>query len=323
VKNGVLYRKNYVTAGGDDLLVVPKHLVPDVLFLAHDSPAGGAHLGITKTASKIRKLYYWDRMMTEIEKYVKSCPDCQTGKRRIGPPVGLLQSIKVNKPFDLVGMDMLGPFKKSEDGNRFVVAVIDYGTKYLETKAIPTGSAEEIAQFLLRDVYCRHGIPRQILSDRGTAFKSRLVAEITEAFGAKQLFSTAFRPQTNGLVEHINGVLAQMISLYVNTAQTDWNKYLPIVTFVYNTAQQATTKQTSFYLLTGREAIIPLDTVLRPEVELEEIKEIMQRLDSVRKNAVDMNNREQRGKKRNTTRDVLMLILFQGSTSGYTHLREK
>ncbi|GBM27758.1 Retrovirus-related Pol polyprotein from transposon 412 [Araneus ventricosus] len=129
------------------------------------------------------------------------------------------------------------------------------------TKALPTAEAEEVAKFLLEEILLRHGAPRVVITDRGTVFQSNL-STLAELCNIDHRMTTAYHPQTNGLTERFNKTLADMLSMYVNIEQRNWDEILPFVTFAYNTAKQETTGFTPFYLLHGREAETTLDTML-------------------------------------------------------------
>ncbi|GFV76919.1 retrovirus-related Pol polyprotein from transposon 17.6 [Trichonephila clavipes] len=120
----------------------------------------------------------------------------------------------------------------------------------------------EIAKFLLEEIVLRHGAPRVIITDRGAVFRSRLVSSLVDLCNIDHRFTTAYHPQTNGLTERFNKTLADMLSMYVDVEQKNWDEILPFVTFAYNTAKQETTGFTPFYLLHGREAETTLDTML-------------------------------------------------------------
>ncbi|GFU95480.1 hypothetical protein TNCV_4788151 [Trichonephila clavipes] len=108
----------------------------------------------------------------------------------------------------------------------------------------------------------KHGAPRVIITDRGAVFRSRLVSSLIDLCNIDHRFTTAYHPQTNGLTERFNKTLADMLSMYVDVEQKNWDEILPFVTFAYNTAKQETTGFTPFYLLHGREAETTLDTML-------------------------------------------------------------
>lgn len=298
IENGVLYKKNIAHMGHDKLLVVPKRLRNEILFECHDSPLSGAHLGFSKTFFKIKSRYYWPHMVKDTEKYVQSCHDCQTRKTPKRAPAGLLQPIPVGQPWDRVGIDFLGPFNRTKAGKKFIIVAIDYATKWVEAEATRSNTAEETAKFLINKIICKYGCPGTILSDRGSNFTSTLVTELLKGLGIRPSFTTAYHPMCNGLVEHFNGTLAQMLSFYVSTDQKDWDLYINLTCFSYNTSRQDTTKHTPFYLMFGREAKLPIDVSLRPVTSQEpEAEELIERVHRCRQDVQNIISREQKRQK--------------------------
>ncbi|GFW32547.1 hypothetical protein TNCV_677041 [Trichonephila clavipes] len=241
------------------LPVIPKHLRADILRHFHDAPTAG-HLGFAKTYDSIRKRFYWPGMYRNVVRYVMHCRECQRRKSVPQRPPGRLVPIPpAIAPFHCIGIDLLGRFPKSAHGNKWIIVCTDYSTRYAITKALPTA---EIVKFLLEEIVLRHGAPRVIITDRGAVFRSRLVSSLVDLCNIDHRFTTAYHPQTNGLTERFNKTLADMLSMYVDVEQKNWDEILPFVTFAYNTAKQETTGFTPFYLLHGREAETTLDTML-------------------------------------------------------------
>ncbi|GFV13248.1 transposon Tf2-9 polyprotein [Trichonephila clavipes] len=244
------------------LPVIPKHLRAGILRHFHDAPTAG-HLGFAKTYDRIRKRFYWPGMYRNVVRYVMHCRECQRRKSVPQRPPGRLVPIPpAIAPFHRIGIDLLGRFPKSAHGNKWIIVCTDYSTRYAITKALPTAEVEEIAKFLLEEIVLRHGAPRVIITDRGAVFRSRLISSLVDLCNIDHRFTTAYHPQTNGLTERFNKTLADMLSMYVDVEQKNWDEILPFVTFAYNTAKQETTGFTPFYLLHGREAETTLDTML-------------------------------------------------------------
>ncbi|GFT85674.1 retrovirus-related Pol polyprotein from transposon 297 [Trichonephila clavipes] len=260
--DGILCRKNFDPDGKLWLPVIPKHLRADILRHFHDAPTAG-HLGFAKTYDRIRKRFYWPGMYRNVVRYVMHCRECQRRKSVPQRPPGRLVPIPpATAPFHRIGIDLLGRFPKSAHGNKWIIVCTDYSTRYAITKALPTAEVDEIAKFLLEEIVLRHGAPRVIITDRGAVFRSRLVSSLVDLCNIDHRFTTAYHPQTNGLTERFNKTLADMLSMYVDVEQKNWDEILPFVTFAYNTAKQETTGFTPFYLLHGREAETTLDTML-------------------------------------------------------------
>lgn len=262
LRDGVLYKKNSAATNKTYLLVVPSDLRAEVLFACHDEPASG-HLGFTRTLDRVRKSYYWPKLAECVKRYVQACRECQRRKSPAVKPAGLLNPIDPpGKPFDQVGMDLLGPFPLSSSGNRWIIVATDYLTRYAETKALPRGTASEVAQFFIQGIVLRHGAPSHVITDRGKAFTAQLIEDVFKLSCTTHRRTTAYHPQTNGLTERLNKTMTDMLSMYVDVQHKTWDEILPYVTFAYNTATQETTRFTPFYLVYGREAQTMLDAML-------------------------------------------------------------
>ena len=233
----------------------------DILEGAHDSPSAG-HFGAAKTLARIQGKYYWNGMIKMIKQYARECKICQMRNRENRKKQGELQYIIREEPFELIGIDIVGPLPTTTRGNKYIITAIDIFTRYGITESYATVTCFDVATFLVNNLICIYGIPKTILTDRGTPFMAGLTKEMMKQLGVKHSCTTAYHPQCNGCVEHFNGTLKDMISKYVNTAQDNWDTLLPLLTFAYNTAQHSATGFTPYKLLFGRDATTISDATL-------------------------------------------------------------
>src|SRR5215467_14505768 len=124
--------------------------------------------------------------------------------------------IEVGEPFQMVGVDIVGPMKISKKGNRYILVVVDLFTKWAEAYPLNNIEAITITETLVSQFISRYGIPVSILADRGTQFESRIFAQVCELLQIEKKRTTPYHPQGNGVVEKTNGTLLQLIR---NTAQ--------------------------------------------------------------------------------------------------------
>lgn len=261
LNNGILYKKNYCPDGDLHLLAVPSSLRRCIVSSLHDDATAG-HLGFYKTFDRLRKRYFWPRMYTTVQKYVKSCVPCQRRKSSPLPSPGLLQPLPpCHRPFERVGIDLFGPLPTTSSGNRWVVVAIDHCTRYVETMALPSGTSEEIAKFFISNILLRHGAPRALVSDRGRSFLAQLLQDVLRACSVVHTPTSAYHPQTNGLTERFNHTLSDMLAFYISARHDNWDSVLPYVTYAYNTAVQSTTQFSPFRLLYNREPLHTVDTL--------------------------------------------------------------
>ncbi|GBM46022.1 Retrovirus-related Pol polyprotein from transposon 412 [Araneus ventricosus] len=134
-------------------------------------------------------------------------------------------------------------------------------------KNYSTTEKECLAVVHFEEIILKHGAPREIISDRGRSFLSNLVKDINQLCQTSHLLTTAYHPQTNGLTERFNKTLADMLSMYVDVEQRNWDTILPFVAFAYNSAKQDTTGFSPFFLIHGRDIETPLDVILPHDTE--------------------------------------------------------
>ena len=172
-----------------------------------------------------------------------------------------LTPIPVGGAFDRVGVDVL-QFATSSHGNKYAVVFMDYLTKWPEVFAVPDQTAHTIAQLLVEHVISRHGVPAQLLSDRGPNFLSGLLKETCELMGIHRLNTTSYHPQTDGLVERFNRTLTSMLAKTVEKSGANWDEKLLYVLFAYRVSVQESTKESPFFLMYGRDPRLPTDCPL-------------------------------------------------------------
>nr|GEX45352.1 reverse transcriptase domain-containing protein [Tanacetum cinerariifolium] len=110
--------------------------------------------------------------------------------------------IQVCEIFDVWGIDFMVPFSSSR-GNRYILVEVDYLSKWVEAKSLPTNDARVVVKFL-KSLFARFGTPRAIISDRGTHFCNDKFAKVMSKYGVTHRLSTAYHPQTSGQVEVSN-----------------------------------------------------------------------------------------------------------------------
>ena len=204
--DGILY---HVEPDKSLRLIPPDH-DREHLFRETHSGIFGAHLKDAKIHGELSKHYWWPKMRTDICKWCQSCLVCVTRQagRSIRPP---LTPIPVSGPFHQIGVDII-QFPKSHTGNRYGVVFVDYLTKWPEVFATSDQTALTIAKLFVEQIVCRYGVPAQLLSDRGAAFLSHLLTEICKLLEVEKLNTTAYHPQTDGLVERFNRALTDMLA---------------------------------------------------------------------------------------------------------------
>jgi hypothetical protein len=264
-RNGLLYKKNRRNEQRPQRVVKPSE-VATILYNFHEDPLAG-HFGFNETFRAISERYFWPDMGNDIKAHIQSCDTCQRRKRPIRTEP--LHPLKVGQPFDRLGMDIVGPLPLTKNGNQYIVVATEYLTKWPEARALPDAKATSVVSFFYEDIICRHGCPRELLTDQGTHFVNALLDALCNRLGVKHRLSTAYHPQTNGLVERFNRTLCEMLAKYSGEYQQDWDIFLPSALFAYRTIWQNTTRYEPFHLTYGRDAVLPIELSL-PSFPIEE-----------------------------------------------------
>lgn len=262
-EEGVLYRQYRAEDGTQHKqLAVPKPFRGTVLQLAHEGIMAG-HLGVKKTAERILMDFFWPGLQADVQRFVRSCDSCQktTPKGRI-VRAPLQTMPKIDTPFKRVAIDIVGPFSPpSRAGHRYILTLVDFATRYPDAIPLRTIETERVAEGLL-EIFSRVGIPREVLSDRGSCFVSGLMREVGRLLSIKQIQTTPYHPMGNGLVERFNGTLKGMLRKMCEEKPSDWDRYLPALLFAYREVPQESLGFSPFEMLYGRQIRGPL-TVLK------------------------------------------------------------
>ncbi|UYV67118.1 hypothetical protein LAZ67_4003958, partial [Cordylochernes scorpioides] len=258
-EDGCLFKKNPNSEGRAWLLVVPEKKKREIMKEYHNHMSNG-HLGVARTMYRIKSKYFWPSMLKDVSEFVKTCHLCQSRKGSNQLPSGLLQPIPpANFPFERIGIDFVAPLPSTKNRKKWIIVLTDYYTRYAETRAVSEATVKEVSKFLVEDIFLRHGAPQYLISDRGSQFTSNLMKKVMKTCKIKHCFTTSYHPQTNGLTERLNRTLINMLSMYVNTDQKNWDEILPFITHAYNTTIQETTGYSPFFLMFGREPTSLLD----------------------------------------------------------------
>nr|GEX94870.1 reverse transcriptase domain-containing protein [Tanacetum cinerariifolium] len=171
----------------------------EILKACHEGPFGGHH-GVNLTAKKVFDAgFFWPSIYRDAHEMIKTC-DIYQWQGKISQKDEMPQnSIQVCEIFDIWGIAFMGPFPSSK-GNKYILVAVDYLSKWVEVKALPTNDARVVVKFL-KSLFSRFGIPRAIISDRGTYFCNDQFTKVMIKYGVTHQLATAYHPQTSGQVE--------------------------------------------------------------------------------------------------------------------------
>jgi hypothetical protein len=224
----------------------------DIVAGHHDTPVVG-HPGRWKTHELVGRNYWWPGMSRYVAQYVASCDKCNRTKSFPSKPAGNLLPNRVpDRRWQIITMDMITQLPESQ-GYDSILVVVDRLSKRMH--AIPIHAETDslgLAKIFRDHIWRHHGLPEQVITDRGATFISTFMRDLNHLLGIQTSPSTAFHPQTDGQTERVNQEIEQYLRIFVNERQDDWVECLPLAEFCYNDRIHSSTRQSPFSLDTGQ-----------------------------------------------------------------------
>ena len=234
----------------------------------HNDPTAG-HLGVNRTLDRLKKTFYWANMHENVATWCRECSECQIRKIPQRKACSPMQQYLVNSPMERIALDIL---PETYSGNRYILVVGDYFSKWSDAWAMPDTETSTVVELLIPHVFCQWGLPLHIHSDRGSQFESKLFQELCLAFGISKTRTTAYHPQSDGMIERLNRTIEDMLSKYVSENQRDWDEFLPFVMLAYRTSTHDSTGFSPAMIFMGREPRLPIDLLIgSPPVDSEDL----------------------------------------------------
>ncbi|MCO5607134.1 hypothetical protein L7F22_061327 [Adiantum nelumboides] len=232
--------------------------IPSILEGLHEEACGG-HFAQELTAKKILLSgYVWPSLHIDVQHWCKSCHNCQVnGNKHLlhGPR----QLVLANGPFEKWGIDAMGPLPRTKNGKLYILVAIDYMTRWVEAQSVTRVNEKRVSRFVYTHICCRFGTPLEIVSNNGPGFRKGLLTEVYEELHILHRHSTPYYPQSNGLVEKENGIIAGIIRKMVKNKTKLWDDFLDGALWAYRTTYKEATEFTPFHLVYGQEALQPIE----------------------------------------------------------------
>jgi len=211
--------------------VVPKklELQKQILDEAHLSRYS-IHPGSNKMYQDLRQRLWWTRMKREVAQYVSECDICKRVKASHLRPAGLLQPLTIpSGKWEDISMDFIVGLPKTAKGYDSIWVVVDRFTKSAHFIPVKAGyKSHQYAELYIARIVSLHGIPKTIISDRGSQFVARFWEQLHAALGTQLIRSSAYHPQTDGQTERINQILEDMLRACALTYSQKWDDCLPL-----------------------------------------------------------------------------------------------
>jgi transposase InsO family protein len=258
MKDNVLYRQRETVDGKQYQLVLPEKRRRQVFSLYHEDLG---HFGRDKTMSLIRDRFFWPKMASDVDTWIKACDRCLRRKAPHLPECAPLTSITTCQPLELVCIDFLG-LEESKGGYSNILVLTDHFTKYALAFPTRNQTATTTAKLLFEHFIVPYGIPLKLHSDQGRNFESRVVQELCKICGIQKTRTSPYHPMGNGVTERMNRTLLSMLGTLCEEKKKDWKAYVPGLVHAYNSTRHDSTGFAPLFLMFGRQPRLPADAVM-------------------------------------------------------------
>ena len=243
--------------------MLPRALIAQILKIAHDNLG---HNGTHRTYTLLKRLYYWKGLKPCVTKHIQRCYQCQRRNKQV-VKYATLHFHVATFPMQFISMDLIGEFHPpTTKGNRYALTVICMLTGYVFYISLKTKTAEEVLQAYVDNVYSKFGGSMKILSDNGTELKNKIFEHVAKELGVVyKLYTPPYYPASNGRIEGFHGFLKACISKHI-APQLEWDDLVPLACAAYNFIPNEHSKESPFFLMFGRDPVLPLNTLLEPKI---------------------------------------------------------
>ncbi|GJT24611.1 reverse transcriptase domain-containing protein [Tanacetum coccineum] len=212
----------------------------EILDHCHSGPTGGHH-SASVTGRKVYEAgFYWPNIFKDAKDYVMKCDACQKSGNISSRNEMPQNNIQVCEVFDIWGLDF------------------NYVSKWVEAQALPTNDARVMVKFL-KGLFARFGVPKGLISDRGTHFCNSQLEKALLRYGVTHRISTAYHPQTNSQTKVTNRAIKRILERSVGYNPKDWSEKLNDALWAFRTAYKTPTRCTPFRMVYGKACHLPVE----------------------------------------------------------------
>ncbi|KAE9289896.1 hypothetical protein PR003_g25429 [Phytophthora rubi] len=247
-------------------VVLPPTVWAAVFKEMHGSVWSG-HLRGPHTYERVARLYWWPGLYREVRRWVRGCPECGSRKAKPREVIPPLRSLRGGAVGDRWALDIAGTFPVADGGDRYVIAAVEYVTRYAVASCVKEHTAKTVATFLMQEVVLRFGVFRELLTDGAPELAGKVIEDLVQLLQARQINPVPYRPQMVGLVERFHRSWKDCVATFMqDDKQTDWNLWVKFAVYSYNSARYSTVALSPNELMMGRRLRAPNELLRRAEV---------------------------------------------------------
>jgi hypothetical protein len=197
-----------------------------------------------------------------VKNWCLKCDICASKKNPQKKFKAPLKPYNVGAPFERIALDIMGPLPRTRQGNKYLLVVGDYFSKWLEAIPLPNQEAPTIAKKLVDRIISIFGIPLSIHTDQGANFESGLFQELCKLLGITKTRTTPLRPQSDGMVERANRTIQSMLTAFVSENQSDWDEHIYLLMLAYRSSEHESTGVSPYQMLFAKQPTLPIELIL-------------------------------------------------------------
>ncbi|ELW72940.1 Gypsy retrotransposon integrase-like protein 1 [Tupaia chinensis] len=262
------------------LVIVSEEEKKKVLRECHENDTG-AHHGISRTLTLVESNYYWTSVTNDVKQWVYSCQHCQVAKNTVilAPKQHLL---KVENPWSIVTVDLLGPFHTSHGSHVYAIIMTDLYlfTKWVVILPLCDVSASEISKAII-SIFFLYGPPQKVIMDQRDEFIQQINVELCGLFGTKQIVI----PHASGTVnptESTPTTIKTFLSKHCADHPNNWDDHLAAVSFAFNVIHLEPSKSTPYFQMFNRNPCMPDTSDTVHEVDGDNTRMFTKILDAIK-----------------------------------------
>ena len=207
----------------------------------------------------LERYFTWPGMRKDIREFCSSCPECQRAGKVLQSKVPLVKTPIISVPYQRLACDLVGPLSRAKSGHRYILTVMCLGTRYPYCVPLKRVDSESVAEGLM-DVISHTGIPKELLSDQGSVFMGRVTTQLCQLLNIKKLNTTAYHPQTNGVLERWHGCLKGMLRRLEGCTR-EWDRLLKYCLLAYRATPHTATGFSPYERVHGQALRGPLEAM--------------------------------------------------------------